>query len=191
MAAPLAQPLAPVFEAGWNCSAECTEARLQAAVRRELEGAEAAGAPSPSHSAGFGDAEQGGLARSCAGRLRRRGGRWRPSGPLAGAPAGCQREAGNARTRLAMELSGSGLEYHDAEALTGLLPRLFVDAFGALPLRVAREAALPGIRGASRPGACSGRRAHDRAAGRKRPGAGNRSSAAHTRMLRRDFRPSS
>jgi hypothetical protein len=29
------------------------------------------------------------------------------------------------------------LEFHDAEALTGLLPRFFVDAFGALPLRVA------------------------------------------------------
>jgi hypothetical protein len=29
------------------------------------------------------------------------------------------------------------LEFHDAEALTSLLPRLFVDAFGALPLRVA------------------------------------------------------
>ena len=29
------------------------------------------------------------------------------------------------------------LELHDAEALTNLVPRLFVDAFGALPLRVA------------------------------------------------------
>jgi len=29
------------------------------------------------------------------------------------------------------------LELHDAEALTGLVPRLFLDAFGALPLRVA------------------------------------------------------
>jgi hypothetical protein len=29
------------------------------------------------------------------------------------------------------------LEFHDAEALTAILPRLFVDAFGALPLRVA------------------------------------------------------
>jgi hypothetical protein len=29
------------------------------------------------------------------------------------------------------------LELHDAESLTSLLPRLFVDAFGALPLRVA------------------------------------------------------
>jgi hypothetical protein len=29
------------------------------------------------------------------------------------------------------------LEFHDAEALAVLMPRLFVDAFGALPLRVA------------------------------------------------------
>jgi hypothetical protein len=29
------------------------------------------------------------------------------------------------------------LEFHDAEALTALMPRLFADAFGALPLRVA------------------------------------------------------
>jgi hypothetical protein len=29
------------------------------------------------------------------------------------------------------------LDFHDAESLTVLLPRLFVDAFGALPLRVA------------------------------------------------------
>ena len=34
------------------------------------------------------------------------------------------------------------LEYHDAEALTVLLPRLFVDAFGALPLRVAADKLL-------------------------------------------------
>ena len=29
------------------------------------------------------------------------------------------------------------MDFHDAEALAALLPRLFVDAFGALPLRVA------------------------------------------------------
>jgi hypothetical protein len=29
------------------------------------------------------------------------------------------------------------LEFHDAEALTGCVPRLFIDAFGALPLRTA------------------------------------------------------
>ena len=36
-----------------------------------------------------------------------------------------------------MELPGAPLEFPDAEALTALMPRLFVDAFGALPLRVA------------------------------------------------------
>jgi hypothetical protein len=30
-----------------------------------------------------------------------------------------------------------GLDQHDPEAMTGFLPRLFVDAFGALPLRAA------------------------------------------------------
>src|SRR5450631_41042 len=29
---------APVFEGGWNCSAECTLERMQTAVRRELDG---------------------------------------------------------------------------------------------------------------------------------------------------------
>ena len=29
------------------------------------------------------------------------------------------------------------LEFHDPEALAPLLPRLFIDAFGALPLRMA------------------------------------------------------
>jgi hypothetical protein len=30
-----------------------------------------------------------------------------------------------------------GIEFHDAAGMTALLPRFFVDAFGALPLRVA------------------------------------------------------
>jgi len=30
----------PIFEGGWTCSRECTEARLRAAVRRELDGLE-------------------------------------------------------------------------------------------------------------------------------------------------------
>ena len=32
----------PVFEEGWSCSAECTEARVASAVRRELDGRGAA-----------------------------------------------------------------------------------------------------------------------------------------------------
>jgi hypothetical protein len=130
----------PIFEAGWTCSAECTRVRVAAAVRRELEGR----VPSPDahrHRVPLGLTmlEQG----------------WVTSAQLRGALE-AQRSAGGGRlgywlvrqqgvseklvTR-ALGLQWScpvlPLEFHDAEALTALLPRLFVDAFGALPLRVA------------------------------------------------------
>ncbi len=39
-----------------------------------------------------------------------------------------------------------GMEFHNPEGLTALVPRLFVDAFGALPLRVAAgKDSLPGV----------------------------------------------
>lgn len=130
----------PVFESGWNCSAACTAARVAAAVRRELEGR---GAMQENHRhripLGLVMLEQG----------------WITSGQLRGA-LDAQRTAGSGRlgywlvrqqgvseqlvTR-ALGLQWScpvlPLEFHDAEALTALVPRLFVDAFGALPLRVA------------------------------------------------------
>jgi hypothetical protein len=131
---------APVFEGGWNCSASCTAARMQAAVRRELEGR---GSALDSHRhripLGLVMLEQG----------------WINSVQLRGALE-AQRSSGGGRlgnwlvrqqgvkeqlvTR-ALGLQWScpvlPLEFHDAEALTPLVPRLFVDAFGALPLRVA------------------------------------------------------
>jgi hypothetical protein len=130
----------PVFEGGWNCSTACTTARIQAAVRRELEGR---GSALDNHRhripLGLVMLEQG----------------WINNGQLRGALE-AQRAAGSGRlgqwlvrqqgvseqlvTR-ALGLQWScpvlPLEHHDAEALTVLLPRLFVDAFGALPLRVA------------------------------------------------------
>jgi hypothetical protein len=130
----------PIFEAGWACSAECTRVRVAAAVRRELEGRVA----SPDvhrHRVPLGLTmlEQG----------------WITAAQLRHALE-AQRSAGGGRlghwlvrqqgvseklvTR-ALGLQWScpvlPLEFHDAEALTVLLPRLFVDAFGALPLRVA------------------------------------------------------
>jgi Type II secretion system (T2SS), protein E, N-terminal domain len=130
----------PVFEGGWTCSADCTRMRVAAAVRRELEGR----VPSPDahrHRVPLGLTmlEQGWITP---GQLRR--------------ALEAQRSAGGGRlghwlvhqqgvdeklvTR-ALGLQWScpvlTLEFHDAEALTVLLPRLFVDAFGALPLRVA------------------------------------------------------
>ena len=131
---------APVFEGGWNCSAECTRARVEAAVGRELDGR---GSAQDSHRhripLGLVMLEQG----------------WITSGQLRQA-LDAQRVAGAGRlghwlvrqqgvseqlvTRaLGLEWSCPvlPLEFHDAEALTALVPRLFVDAFGALPLRVA------------------------------------------------------
>jgi hypothetical protein len=131
---------APVFEGGWNCSAACTAARVAAAVRRELDGR--------------GSAEQNHRHRIPLGLLMLEQG-WITSGQLRQA-LDAQKDAGAGRlghwlvrrqavseqlvTR-ALGLQWScpvlPLEFHDAEALTALLPRLFVDAFGALPLRVA------------------------------------------------------
>jgi hypothetical protein len=130
----------PVFEGGWNCSAACTAQRLAAAVRREMDGR---GLTLENHRhripLGLVMLEQG----------------WITSGQLRQA-LDAQRVAGAGRlgrwlvrqqgvseqlvTR-ALGLQWScpvlPMEFHDAEALTVLIPRLFVDAFGALPLRLA------------------------------------------------------
>jgi hypothetical protein len=131
---------APVFEGGWNCSVECTRARVDAAVRREMDGR---GAAQEIHHhripLGLVMLEQG----------------WITSGQLRQA-LDVQKVAGSGRlgnwlvrhqgvseqlvTRaLGLQWSCPVLpvEYHDAEALTALVPRLLVDAFGALPLRIA------------------------------------------------------
>jgi hypothetical protein len=130
----------PVFEGGWTCSATCTRARVVAAVRRELEGRVTA--PEVHRHRiplGLTMLEQG----------------WITNDQLRGALE-AQKAAGAGRlghwlvhqqgvseklvTR-ALGLQWScpvlALEFHDGEALTVLLPRLFIDAFGALPLRVA------------------------------------------------------
>jgi hypothetical protein len=131
---------APVFEGGWSCSAGCTASRVAAAVGRELDG-RLSMEESHRHRVPLGLVmlEQG----------------WITSGQLRQA-LDAQRVAGAGRlghwlvrqqgvseqlvTR-ALGLQWScpvlALDFHDAEGLTALVPRLFVDAFGALPLRVA------------------------------------------------------
>ena len=131
---------APVFEGGWNCSAACTRQRVERSVRRELDAR--------------GSALEGHRHRIPLGLLMLEQG-WITAAQLRQALEG-QRAAGAGRlghwlvrrqgvseqlvTR-ALGLQWScpvlPLEFHDAEALTPLVPRLFVDAFGALPLRVA------------------------------------------------------
>ncbi len=131
---------APVFEGGWCCSAECTGERIGAAVRRELDG-RGSGVERHRHRVPLGllMMEQG----------------WITPGQLKEALE-AQKAAGEGRlghflvrqqgvserlvTR-ALSLQWScpviPLEFHDAAGLSSLMPRLFVDAFGALPLRVA------------------------------------------------------
>jgi hypothetical protein len=130
----------PVFEEGWNCSAACTEARVATAVRREMEGR---GAAQESHRhrvpLGLLMLEQGWIST---GQLRQAldaqkvagGGRL---GSWLVRQQGVREQLVTRALGLQWSCPVLPLEFHDAEALSPLLPRLFVDAFGALPLRVA------------------------------------------------------
>jgi hypothetical protein len=131
---------APVFEGRWTCSAHCTSARIEAAVRREMDG--------------IGNSYQSHRHRIPLGLLMLEKG-WITAMQLRQAVE-AQKNAGTGRlgdwlvrqqgvseelvTRtLGLQWSCPvlPLELHDAQSLTSLVPRLFVDAFGALPLRVA------------------------------------------------------
>ncbi len=130
----------PVFEGGWCCSSDCMAARVAAALGREMDGR---GSPREGHRhripLGLVLLEQG----------------WITQNDLRAALA-AQRDAGGGRlgSWLVRNQSASeeqvtralglqwgcpvlGMEFHHPEGLTALVPRLFVDAFGALPLRVA------------------------------------------------------
>lgn len=131
---------APIFEGGWNCSPDCTEQRLRASVSRELDGR---GSPAEGHRhrvpLGLLMLEQGWIttaqlraALDCqrtnkAGRL----GQWLI------AREGITEQLVTRALGLQWSCPVLPLDFHDPEGLTALLPRLFVDAFGSLPLRVA------------------------------------------------------
>ena len=135
----------PVFEGGWSCSGACTALLVEAALRREVE-ARGTAVETHHHRVPLGLAmlEQGWI-----------------TNPQLRLALDAQKTAGGGRlghwlvrqqgvneqlvTR-ALGLQWScpvlGLELHDPEGLTALLPRFFIDAFGALPLRVAAERIL-------------------------------------------------
>jgi hypothetical protein len=131
---------APVFEDGWSCSSACTAAQVAAAVRRELDGR---GVIAESHQhripLGLVMLEQGWITSSQlrqaldAQRAAKTGrlGKWLVR----------QQGASEQLVTRALGLQWScpvlPLEFYDAESLAVLVPRLFVDAFGALPLRIA------------------------------------------------------
>jgi hypothetical protein len=130
----------PVFEDGWCCSPECTLARVEAALRREVD---AQGVSRASHRhripLGLAMLEQG----------------WITQNDLRAALA-AQRSAGCGKLGEWLVRQGStnedrvtrtlglqwgcpvlSIDFHTPSVLTAFLPRLFVDAFGALPLRLA------------------------------------------------------
>ncbi|MDR3796517.1 MAG: hypothetical protein P4K93_00095 [Terracidiphilus sp.] len=131
---------APIFEGGWCCSAACTRARVEAALRREMD-ARGAVREGYRHRIPLGLAmlEQGwitqGELRSALAAQRAVG-----SGKL-GEWLVRQRSSSEELVTRALGLQWGcpvlSMEFHNPEDLTVLLPRLFIDAFGALPLRVA------------------------------------------------------
>ena len=135
----------PIFEGGWCCSAACVRTMVEAALRREMD-ARSAGGETHGHRIPLGLAmlEQG----------------WITSVQLRSALE-AQRSAGGGRLGYWL-VRGQGVseqlvtralgiqwscpvlsaELHDIEGLAALVPRLFVDAFGALPLRTAASRIL-------------------------------------------------
>ncbi len=130
----------PVFEAGWCCSEECTRAQIEAAVSREMD------APSRVREGhrhriplGLAMMEQGWITqqalRAALDRQREAGfgrlGEW-----LVRLEAASEEQVTRA---LGLQWGCPVLEIdaQHPEALSALLPRLLVDAYGALPLRVA------------------------------------------------------
>lgn len=134
---------AGIFEGGWTCSADCTAERMQAAVRREREGrGSASGLGSGQHRhrvpLGLLMLEQGWITTQ---QLRSALEAQRTSGGRLGQWLVRREGINESLVTRALSLQWScpvlPLEFHDASALAPLVPRLFVDAFGALPLRLA------------------------------------------------------
>lgn len=131
----------PFFEGCWTCSPVCTRALVETAIRREREGRAAAGSENRGHRIPLGLVmlEQGWIS---AGQLRRavEAQRTLGGGRLGGwlvRREGVREELVTRALGLQWSCPVLGLDQHDPEAMTGFLPRLFVDAFGALPLRAA------------------------------------------------------
>jgi Type II secretion system (T2SS), protein E, N-terminal domain len=131
---------APVFEGGWCCSPECMRAQVESALSRELDTRSAAPQARPHRiPLGLVLLEQGWITREqlrAALDAQKAAGEGRLGAWLVRGQAVSEERVTRA---LALQWSCPvlGLEFHRPEAMTALLPRLFVEALGALPLRVA------------------------------------------------------
>jgi hypothetical protein len=131
---------APVFEGGWCCSPQCMRAQVESALSRELDTRSTVPDARPHRiPLGLILLEQGWIARDAlraALDAQKRVGEGRLGAWLV------RRQAlSEERVTRALALQWScpvlGLEFHRPEAVAALLPRVLVQALGALPLRVA------------------------------------------------------
>jgi hypothetical protein len=131
---------APIFEGAWTCSAECTATMIATALGREMDGR---GSSTETHRhripMGLLMMQKGWITQQ---QLRAAVDAQKAAG---GGRIGywLMRQQGISEQMIARAIALQwacpvlGMEFHDAEGLTPVVPRLFVDAFGALPLRVA------------------------------------------------------
>lgn len=135
----------PIFEEGWTCSQGCTQKRVEQAVRRELEGRNRE-TRLYRHRIPLGlvmleqqwiDAGQ--LRRAL--EAQRRAGEGRIGGWLV-QQEGISEQLVARALGLQWSCPVVSLPFHDGVAMAPALPRLFVDAFAALPLRMASERLL-------------------------------------------------
>ena len=130
----------PRFERGWTCSPDCTAQRVRAAVSRELDGR---CAPVEAHRhripLGLLMLEHGWITKAqlrCALKMQRACGKGR-FGQWLVTTAGVEEKLVTRALGLQWSCPVLPLEFHDAEGMSPLLPRLLIEAFGALPLRIA------------------------------------------------------
>jgi hypothetical protein len=139
---------APVFERGWCCSPECTRALVEVALSRELSlenSLEVRGAAAYRHRIPLGLAmlEKGWIKSE---DLRRALEAQRTQGGRLGECLVRQGVVNESQLTRALAMQWScpvlGIEWRDPEMMATLMPRLFVDALGALPLRIAAQRIL-------------------------------------------------
>jgi hypothetical protein len=135
----------PVFEGGWNCSPECTEARVQLALRREVDGV-TQDQSTHRHRIPLGllMLEKGFISGE---QLRRAVDAQRKEGSLRIGEwlvkQGATDEASVARA-LSVQWSCPVLSARgfSPSAMAGVMPRILVERFGALPIRIAGNSIL-------------------------------------------------
>jgi len=139
----------PIFEGGWSCSPSCTASRIETAARREMEGRGAtAGLASAPHRhripLGLVMLEQGWITSE---QLRRAMEAQRAAGRgKLGDWLVSQQGVSETLVTRALSLQWNcpvlAADRHDPQQMAAVLPRLFVEAFDALPLRVAAGSIL-------------------------------------------------